>query len=128
GAAPAPPRGGCSPARDNPRALRRDRGGFGAVLALFVIGLGLSLAPCVYPMMGVTVSIFGGRRSAPPLQVFGLALLYVLGMAAMYSALGVIVAFTGGLFGGFLQNPLVPVGIGLLLAAMSLSMFGLYEI
>ena len=124
----APPPGGGSPALDNPLARALDRGGFGAFLALFLIGLALNLTPCVYPMMGVTVSIFGGRRSAPPLQVFGLALLYVLGMATMYSALGVIVAFTGGLFGGFLQNPLVPVGIGLLLAAMSLSMFGLYEI
>ena len=79
-------------------------------------------------MIGVTVSIFGARRAAPPLQVAGLALVYVLGMALMYSALGLIAAFTGGLFGGLLQSPLVLGGIGLLLVALSLSMFGLYEI
>jgi thioredoxin:protein disulfide reductase len=52
----------------------------------------------------------------------------VLGMASMYSVLGLVAAFTGGLFGGFLQNPLVLVGIGVLLGAMALSMFGFYEI
>jgi len=46
----------------------------------------------------------------------------------MYSTLGLIAAFTGGLFGGLLQSPAVLIGIGLLLVAMALSMFGLYEI
>jgi thiol:disulfide interchange protein DsbD len=118
----------------NPEALARaltrelDRGGPLAFLLLFLIGLALNLTPCVYPMLGVTVSIFGARKAAPPLQVFGLALLYVLGMAAMYSTLGLIAALTGGLFGAALQSPLVRIGIGLLLMGMSLSMFGVYEI
>jgi thiol:disulfide interchange protein DsbD len=94
---------------------------------LFVIGLALNLTPCVYPMLGVTVSIFGARRAAPPMQVFGLALVYVLGMAAMYSTLGVVAALTGGLFGGALQSPIVSFAIGALLAAMAFSMFGFYE-
>jgi thiol:disulfide interchange protein DsbD len=46
---------------------------------LFGIGLALNLTPCVYPMIGVTLSIFGARRAAPPLQVFGYAVVYVLG-------------------------------------------------
>ncbi len=128
GFATAPPPGGRNASLDNPLARALDRGGIGAFLTLFLIGLALNLTPCVYPMLGVTVSIFGARKAAPPLQVFGLALLYVLGMASMYSALGLVAAFTGGLFGGFLQNPLVLVGVGVLLAAMALSMFGLYEI
>src|SRR5258708_21708980 len=105
-----------------------DRGGWAAFLTLFLIGLALNLTPCVYPMLSVTVSVFGARRSAPSLQVVGSALLYVLGMATMYSVLGVTAAFTGGLFGGWLANPLVSVGIGLLLIGLSLSMFGLYEL
>jgi thiol:disulfide interchange protein DsbD len=67
------------------------------------------------------------RPRGPTLQVFGLALTYVLGMAIMYSALGLVAALTGGLFGGFLQNPVVLLGIGVLMIALSLSMFGLYE-
>lgn len=44
------------------------------------------------------------------------------------SSLGLIAAFTGGLFGGLLQNPIVLVGIGVLFVILSLSMFGLYEL
>ncbi len=113
---------------ENPLAKAIEGGGIGAIITLLLIGLSLNLTPCVYPMLGVTVSIFGARKAAPPLQVFGLALVYVLGMASMYSVLGMVAALTGGLFGGFMQNPLVLIGIGLLLAAMAFSMFGFYEI
>jgi len=103
-------------------------GGWLAFLTLFLIGLGLNLTPCVYPMLSVTVSIFGARRAASPAQAVGAAVLYVLGMATMYSALGVIAALTGSLFGGWLSNPIVTIGIGLLLVALSFSMFGLYQL
>src|SRR5204863_4783264 len=119
-----------APAR-NPLARAVGQGGFAAFLAflgIFGTGLALNLTPCVYPMLGVTLSIFGARRAAPPLQVFGLALTYVLGMAAMYTTLGVIAALTGGLFGSALQSPLVSVGIGVLMVALALSMFGLYQL
>ena len=125
----APPAAGTTgPLLDNPIARLFAGGSFAAFLGLFVIGLALNLTPCVYPMLGVTVSIFGARRAAPPMQVFGLALLYVLGMAVMYSTLGVVAALTGGLFGALLQSPVVLVGIGALLAALAFSMFGLYEL
>jgi thiol:disulfide interchange protein DsbD len=123
-----PPPNGASAALDNPLARALNRGGVGAFLTLFVIGLALNLTPCVYPMLGVTVSIFGAKRAAPPAQVLGLAVLYVLGMAVMYSTLGLVAAFTGGLFGGMLQSPLIQVGIGVLLIVLALGMFGLYEL
>ena len=113
---------------DNPIARAFAGGSLAALLGLFVIGLALNLTPCVYPMLGVTVSIFGARRAAPPAQVFGLALVYVLGMAAMYSTLGVVAALTGGLFGAVLQSPIVLLAIGGLLAALAFSMFGFYEL
>ncbi len=127
GMSTGPPPGGAAVALDNPIARAFEKGSFVAFLTIFFIGLALNLTPCVYPMLGVTVSIFGARRAAPPLQVLGLAILYVLGIAAMYSTLGLVAAFTGGLFGAFLQNAWVLVGIGVLLALLSLSMFGLYE-
>ena len=127
-----PPAGGeHAVALGNPLARAFEHGGLAAFLAflgIFGTGLALNLTPCVYPMLGVTLSIFGARRAAPPLQVFGLALTYVLGMAAMYTTLGVIAALTGGLFGSALQNPLVSVGIGVLMIALALSMFGLYQL
>jgi thiol:disulfide interchange protein DsbD len=103
--------------------------GLAFFLGLFLSGLALNLTPCVYPMLGVTVSIFGARKeSSSPLQVAGLAVLYVLGIATMYTGLGVAAAFTGGLFGGLLQNPLVLAGIGVLFIVLSLSMFGVYSL
>lgn len=113
---------------DNPIARALEQGSLATFVTLFLIGLALNLTPCVYPMLGVTVSIFGGRGKTPPLQAFGMALVYVMGIAMMYSVLGLAAALSGGLFGAALQSPLVLLGIGALLIALSLSMFGLYEL
>jgi thiol:disulfide interchange protein DsbD len=104
------------------------RGGLVWFLSLFVGGLLLNLTPCVFPMLGVTVSIFGARRQEPLPKVMTAASLYVLGIVVMYSTLGVVAALTGGLFGSALQSVWVNIGLGVLLIALSLSMFGLYEI
>lgn len=109
-------------------AMFTDRGIILAFLALFFIGLALNLTPCVYPMLSVTVSIFGGQNDPNMLRVFSKALVYVLGIATMYSILGVLASFSGELFGSWLQHPWVLGGIGILLFALALSMFGLYEI
>ncbi|MBP3192514.1 protein-disulfide reductase DsbD family protein [Natronogracilivirga saccharolytica] len=109
-------------------ALFEDRGIILAFLALFLIGLALNLTPCVYPMLSVTVSIFGGQNDPNMLRVFSKAVVYVLGIATMYSVLGVLASFSGELFGSWLQHPWVLAGIGLLLFGLALSMFGLYEI
>jgi thiol:disulfide interchange protein DsbD len=98
------------------------------LLALFLGGLALNLTPCVFPMLGITVSIFGARKTETTPRAVINALAYVLGIVAMYTALGVAAALTGGLFGAALQNPLVNVGLGLVLVALSLSMFGVYEL
>ena len=109
-------------------AMFQERGIILAFLALFLIGLALNLTPCVYPMLSVTVSIFGGQNDTNLLRVFSKALIYVLGIATMYSVLGVLASFSGELFGSWLQHPWVLGAIGLLLFALALSMFGLYEI
>jgi thiol:disulfide interchange protein DsbD len=114
---------------DASRRLRGalEKGGLWWFLALFLGGLALNLTPCVFPMLGITVSVFGARRRERPVKVLAHAVAYVLGIAVTYSALGVVAALTGGLFGSALQNPLVNVGLGLLFIVLSLSMFGLYE-
>lgn len=99
-----------------------------ALLAIFLIGLALNLTPCVYPMISVTVSLFGARQETNTWKVFGQAVVYVLGIATMYSLLGVMAALSGGLFGSWLQSPWMLGFIGLLMFGLALSMFGLYEI
>jgi thiol:disulfide interchange protein DsbD len=100
---------------------------FGFVL-VFLGGLALNLTPCVYPMIPITVSYFGGQTRGRSGQTVSLALLYLLGMATMYSALGLIAAFTGSLFGSALQNKFVLITIALVMIGLAMSMFGYYEI
>ena len=103
-------------------------GMFLVLLSIFVGGLALNLTPCVYPVIPLTVGFFGGQSDGSKGRMFGLAGLYVLGMATMYSALGVGAALSGRLFGSMLQNPWVLAGIAAALVAMALSMFGVWEI
>ncbi len=105
-----------------------EKGTFVAFLGIFVVGLALNLTPCVYPMLSVTVSLFGSQAETNTLRVFLKAVIYVLGIATMYTVLGVSAALSGTLFGSWLQSPWVLGGIGVLLLGLSLSSFGLYQI
>lgn len=96
-------------------------------IAVFLIGLGLNLTPCVYPMLSVTASLFSGQKGEAR-DSFLRALAYVLGMATMLSLLGVTAALTGSLFGSLLQNRWVLLGISVLLILLALSMFGVYSL
>lgn len=105
-----------------------EKGFLWAFAGIFLIGLALNLTPCVYPMMSVTVSLFSGKQASGVGSRFRGALVYVLGIVSMYSLLGVFAAYTGSLFGSWLQSPVVLGSIGLLLLLLSLSMFGFYEL
>jgi thiol:disulfide interchange protein DsbD len=98
------------------------------LLLLFAGGLALNLTPCVYPVIPLTVSFFGGQAKGETGRVFGLATLYVLGMATTYSTLGVAAALSGKLFGAALQSPWVLAAVAAVLVLLALSMFGLYDI
>ena len=109
-------------------AMFEEKGSLLTFLAIFLIGLALNLTPCVYPMLSVTVSLFGTQTETNIVHIFIKAVIYVLGMATMYSVLGVTAALGGGLFGSWLQSPWVLGGIAVLLFALALSSFGLYHI
>ncbi len=95
---------------------------------VFVSGLALNLTPCVYPLIPITLGFFSRQAGGSKGGTFGLALAYVLGMSATYSALGVFAALSGSLFGVWLQKPAVLVAIAAIVLALALSMFGLFEI
>jgi len=103
-------------------------------LTFFLAGLAVNLTPCVYPMMTVTVSLFKPQGDSPhsgtvPVSAsFGRALVYVLGMAVMYSSLGVFAAMTGALFGGILQNKWIVLTVAVLMLGLALSMFGAFQL
>jgi len=97
-------------------------------VGVFFGGLALNLTPCVYPLIPITVSYFGGRGSEKAGFLAFHSLFYLLGLAITNSALGVAAALTGGLLGSVLQHPAVLITVGLILLGLALSFFGLWEL
>ena len=101
-----------------------------AILPLFLLlGLGLSFTPCVLPMVPILSSIIVGEGAqASRGRGFTLSAAYSLGMALVYTALGVAAGLAGEGLSAALQNPWVLGAFALLMAALSLSMFGVYQL
>lgn len=139
---PAPASGASAPGSAGPAADPERgtvQGGFAAVLsggkllviipAFILLGLGLSFTPCVLPMVPILASIIvGGGERVTRARGFALAVSYSLGMALVYTLLGVLAGLLGESMTASLQNPWVLGTIGVLMAAMSLSMFGVYQL
>lgn len=97
-------------------------------LLVFFGGLALNLTPCVYPLIPITISYFGGQSHGSHRRLFILAVAYLIGIAITYSILGVIAALTGSLIGAAMQNPIVLSFVALVLIALALSMFDVYTL
>ncbi|MBI3184985.1 MAG: thioredoxin family protein [Myxococcales bacterium] len=95
---------------------------------IFVGGLLTSLTPCVYPLIPITVSVFGARNAESRLKAVALTSAYVGGMGVVFSVLGVAAALTGKAFGTALGNPWVVSGLALFLLVLASSMFGAFEL
>ncbi|HET6417177.1 MAG TPA: cytochrome c biogenesis protein CcdA, partial [Polyangiales bacterium] len=100
----------------------------GALGLVFLAGLATSLTPCVYPMIAITVSVFGARQAETRARAALLSTAFVLGIAALFTPLGVISALTGSAFGSALANPWVLGALAGLFTLMALSMFGLFDL
>ncbi len=103
------------------------KGIFLTFILIFLGGLALNLTPCIYPLIPITMSYFGGQTSNSKEKTIFLALFYVLGMALVNSSIGTVAALSGGLLGSFMTNPIVLFFIAGVLLALALSMFGVYE-
>jgi thioredoxin:protein disulfide reductase len=103
------------------------RGPFYATLTAFLGGLLVCLTPCVYPMVAITVSVFGARSDTSRSRAMALSTAFVLGIAAMFTPLGLIAGLTGSLFGSALSNPWVTTFIALVFLGLAASMFGAFE-
>ncbi|ATG18731.1 protein-disulfide reductase DsbD [Ralstonia mannitolilytica] len=105
-----------------------DSGNFGAIAALFFgLGLLLTFTPCVLPMLPIVSAIVVGEH-ATRMRAALVSVAYVLGMAIVYTALGVAAGLAGQGLQAALQNAWVLGAFALLIALLSLSMFGLYEL
>ncbi|WP_426115688.1 protein-disulfide reductase DsbD [Massilia sp. PWRC2] len=99
------------------------------VPAFFLLGLGLAFTPCVLPMVPILSSIIVGEgANIKRGRGLLLSVAYALGMAIVYTALGVAAGLAGEGLAAALQNPWVLGAFSLLIVIMSLSMFGVYEL
>jgi thiol:disulfide interchange protein DsbD len=79
-----------------------------ALPLLFLAGVLTSLNPCIYPMIPVTAAVVGGSTlggSVSRARTLLLSLTYALGLALVYSILGVVAGMSGSLFGAVSSNP-----------------------
>jgi cytochrome c-type biogenesis protein len=75
-----------------------------AIVAAFAFGVFVGFTPCVYPILPITVAYIGSIAHGSKLNGFIYSLIYVFGMAIVYSAIGVITAVTGGQIGRIWNN------------------------
>ena len=99
------------------------------VPAFALLGLGLAFTPCVLPMVPILSSIIvgeGGKTKRSRGLI--LSVTYSLGMAIVYTALGVAAGLIGEGLAAALQNPWLLGAFALLIVTMAMSMFGFYEL
>ncbi|HZH03563.1 MAG TPA: cytochrome c biogenesis protein CcdA [Myxococcaceae bacterium] len=96
--------------------------------AIFVAGLLTAATPCVYPLIPITVGVFGARQAESRGKALLLTSSYVLGMAAVFSALGVTAARAGQAFGSQLGQPWVAALLAVMMLTLAASLFGAFEL
>jgi thiol:disulfide interchange protein DsbD len=97
------------------------------LLGFFFGGLALSLSPCVYPLIPITVSYFSQGRKKASIYTLINCVLYILGLAVTNSVLGVWAALSGHMVGSFLQNPWVIIFLVCFFITLALASFGFWE-
>ena len=99
---------------------------------VFVAGVLTSLNPCIYPMIPITAAIVGGQSvgtEAPPKwRSAVLTGAYVVGLAAVYSTLGLIAGVTGTMFGTISTNPWLYFAMANLMLLAALAMLDVIPI
>jgi thiol:disulfide interchange protein DsbD len=98
------------------------------LVGVFLGGLALNLTPCIYPLIPITISYFGGRRRQNRRRVFIDGILYISGLAFTNSILGLIASLSGGMLGSILQEPIVLLVVAGILVSLALSFFGFWEL
>lgn len=97
------------------------------IAAFFMMGVLLAFTPCMLPMLPILTSVIGGAKSGG-WHGAKLGVAFILPMALVYAALGVLAASLGSNLAAALQQPwlLIPfAGIFILLA---LAQFGLFTL
>lgn len=100
-----------------------------ALLLFFIAGLLLAFTPCVFPMVPILSGLIAGEGDRlTTWRAFRLSLVYVLSMALVYTAFGVVAGMFGQNLQALFQHPFVLSAFAFLFVLLSLAMFGFYEL
>lgn len=97
------------------------------ILLAFLLGLLLSLTPCIYPMIPITIGILHQSGKKSIWYNFLGSFSYASGLSTTFAVLGLLAAFAGASFGSALSNPIFVVFIVAFLGYMSLTMIGVVD-
>lgn len=97
------------------------------LIFIFILGILMSLTPCIYPMIPITVGILQSQGSKSFLRNLLVSISYTLGIATTFATFGLIAALTGNIFGKILIQPLFIIPFVTLLGYLALSMLGFYD-
>lgn len=103
---------------------------FMSMVVSFIAGLLTSFTPCVYPLIPITVAVISGKTlgEKSKFKVFLASLVYISGVAVVYTFLGVFVAFSGQLFGQLTSGYFFNVLIGIIMVVFGLIMLDIFRI
>lgn len=104
--------------------------------AAFVAGMLISFTPCVYPIIPIQLGFIGGQTATRDagqkgrlsLRGFKLSVLFVIGMAIVYAALGAFASLTGTLFGIWAASPWTYIVVGNVILVLALSMLDVFQL
>ena len=100
------------------------------IMPLFLLlGLGLAFTPCVLPMLPILSSIIVNEgATVDRRRALLLSATYAIGMALVYTLLGITAGLIGEGLSAALQNPWVLSLFALVMVGLALSMFDLYQV
>ena len=99
------------------------------VAAMFGFGLLLAFTPCVLPMIPILTAIIAGEGDdVTPARGFGLAFSYVMGMAIVYTAAGVVAVAAGAQVQAAFNQPWVLSLFAALFVVLAIAMFGAFDL
>ena len=97
-----------------------------APLIALLAGLLTSLTPCSLSTIPLILGCVGGLNEHEPKKAFRLSLVFTLGSMITFTALGFAASLLGNLLNGL--GPWLHLALALLLIAMALQMFGVFEL
>jgi len=97
-------------------------------LVAFFGGVLLSFTPCVYPLIPISAGFIGVRAAGSKIKGLVLSLIYVTGVAIIYSLLGLMASLTGKFLGAISTHPITYIFVGVIIIVFGLSLFDKFNI